>query len=115
MNLIGRCGLDFHADNPFIAADRLLRGDAGPRHAPQKQLHALLRRDAQHRADGPRHAQVRHIAGPLGQHLPVRRGHVGVGAPQGGHPAVQIVPHGQLLAGGLGVEIHHREPGRGPP
>ena len=28
MNLIGRCGLDFHADNPFIAADRLLRGDA---------------------------------------------------------------------------------------
>jgi len=27
MNLIGRCGLDFHADNPFIAADRLLRGD----------------------------------------------------------------------------------------
>lgn len=26
MNLIGRCGLDFHADNPFIAADRLLRG-----------------------------------------------------------------------------------------
>ena len=27
MNLIGRCGLDFNADNPFLTADRLLRGD----------------------------------------------------------------------------------------
>ncbi len=26
MNLIGRCGLDFHADNPFVTADKLLRG-----------------------------------------------------------------------------------------
>lgn len=25
MNLIGRCGLDFNADNPFLTADRLLR------------------------------------------------------------------------------------------
>ena len=25
MNLIGRCGLDFHADNPFVTADRLLK------------------------------------------------------------------------------------------
>ena len=27
MNLIGRCGLDFNADNPFFTADRLLRQD----------------------------------------------------------------------------------------
>ena len=27
MNLIGRCGLDFHADNPFTTADKLLKGD----------------------------------------------------------------------------------------
>ncbi len=27
MNLIGRCGLDFNADNPFTTADRLLKGD----------------------------------------------------------------------------------------
>ena len=25
INLIGRCGLDFHADNPFLTADRILR------------------------------------------------------------------------------------------
>lgn len=30
MNLIGRCGLDFHADNPFTTADRLLRGGERP-------------------------------------------------------------------------------------
>ncbi len=27
MNLIGRCGLDFNADNPFLVADRLLKKD----------------------------------------------------------------------------------------
>ena len=27
MNLIGRCGLDFHAENPFTTADRLLKED----------------------------------------------------------------------------------------
>ena len=27
MNLIGRCGLDFNADNPFTAAARLLKGE----------------------------------------------------------------------------------------
>ena len=27
MNLIGRCGLDFNADNPFTAASRLLKGE----------------------------------------------------------------------------------------
>ena len=27
MNLIGRCGLDFNADNPFLTADRLLKGE----------------------------------------------------------------------------------------
>jgi len=27
MNLIGRCGLDFHAENPFTTADRLLKQD----------------------------------------------------------------------------------------
>ena len=27
MNLIGRCGLDFHADNPFTTADRLLHSE----------------------------------------------------------------------------------------
>ena len=30
MNLIGRCDLDFHADNPFITADRLLAGGDKP-------------------------------------------------------------------------------------
>lgn len=29
MNLIGRCGLDFNADNPFTTADRLLKGERG--------------------------------------------------------------------------------------
>lgn len=29
MNLIGRCGLDFHAENPFTTADRLLKGEKG--------------------------------------------------------------------------------------
>ena len=30
MNLIGRCGLAFHADNPFKTADELLRGGEKP-------------------------------------------------------------------------------------
>ncbi len=29
MNLIGRCGLDFNADNPFTTADRLLKVEKG--------------------------------------------------------------------------------------
>ncbi len=29
MNLIGRCGLDFNAENPFTTADRLLKGERG--------------------------------------------------------------------------------------
>ncbi len=29
MNLVGRCGLDFNADNPFTTADRLLKGERG--------------------------------------------------------------------------------------
>ena len=29
MNLIGRCNLDFHAENPFTAADKLLKGEKG--------------------------------------------------------------------------------------
>ncbi len=27
MSLIGRCGLDFHAENPFTTADKLLKGE----------------------------------------------------------------------------------------
>ena len=34
---------------------------------------------------------------------------MGVGAPHGRRPAVQIPGHGPLLAGGLGVEVHHRQ------
>ena len=30
MNLIGRCNLDFHAENPFTTADRLLREGEKP-------------------------------------------------------------------------------------
>ena len=30
MNLIGRCDLDFHAENPFTTADRLLSGGEKP-------------------------------------------------------------------------------------
>ena len=30
MNLIGRCGLEFHADNPFLTADKLLKGGEKP-------------------------------------------------------------------------------------
>ena len=30
MNLIGRCGLDFHADNPFTTADKLLSAGEQP-------------------------------------------------------------------------------------
>ena len=29
MNLIGRCDLDFHAENPFTTADKLLKGEKG--------------------------------------------------------------------------------------
>ena len=41
---------------------------------------------------------------PKGEEALTGGGHMGVGAPQGGHPAVQIIGHGQLFAGGLGVE-----------
>ena len=30
MNLIGRCGLDFHAENPFTTADRILASGEKP-------------------------------------------------------------------------------------
>ena len=36
---------------------------------------------------------------------------MGVGAPEGLYPAVQVVPHGPLLAGGLGVEVHQHDVG----
>ena len=42
----------------------------------------------------------------------------GVGPPQGGDPAVQIVGHGQLFAGGLsgaGSRCHFRRPARRTP
>ena len=38
--------------------------------------------------------------------MPVGGGDMGVGAPHGLGPAVQVVPHGPFLAGGLGVEVH---------
>ena len=36
---------------------------------------------------------------------------MGVRAPQGGHPAIQIVGQRQLFAGGLGVDLHQRKRG----
>ena len=39
---------------------------------------------------------------------------MGVRPPQGLSPAVQIIPHGPLLAGGLGVKIHQHQIGVHP-
>ena len=39
---------------------------------------------------------------------------MGMGAPQGGDAAVQIIGHGQLFAGGLGVKVHQCEGGLFP-
>ena len=64
--------------------------------------------------DGAGHAQVADIARAAGQNLAVGCGHMGVGAPEGGDLAVQIVAHGQLFTGGLGVEIHQGEEGAVP-
>ena len=97
--------------------DAALRGAGAVRRliaageAAQKELHGLLGTNAQHRLDGAGHAQIRDVAGALGEHAVVGGGHVGVSAPERGDAAIQIVGHGQLLAGGLGVELHQREGG----
>ena len=75
------------------------------RQSPQERFDGLLRRDAQHRFDGPGHAQIGDVAGALGHHPLVGGGHVGMGAPHGADAAIQIVAQRQLLAGGLGVEV----------
>ena len=98
MNLIGRCGLDFHADNPFIAADRLLRGDAprftvvDPVGHPHPRAHGGRAGAAQgdRLCDGPGHDG----AHPLGARHPAgaERGAVSggrAGALSGGGRALQ--------------------------
>ena len=67
--------------------------------------------DADHRLGGAGHAQVGDKAQAFGEHLGVGGGHVGVGAPQGLDPPIQVPGHGPLLAGGLGVEVHQGEGG----
>ena len=59
----------------------------------------------QNAVDGSRHAQVGDVARPLGQHAGVGGGDVGVGAENDIDPPVQMVAHGQLLRGSLGVEV----------
>ena len=57
------------------------------------------------------HAQIGNISRSLGQDPQIRRGHMGVGAPHRADAPIQIVGQSQLLAGGLGVEIHQRKGG----
>ena len=72
----------------------------------QEQVEGELRLDAQDGQPGARHAQIGEEPGALGEDLSVRRGDVGVGAPDCLDPSVQVPGHGPLLAGGLGVEVH---------
>ena len=58
-----------------------------------------------------RHAQIGHKAKPLGQHLGVGGGHVGVGAPERLGAPVQIPGHSPLFAGGFGVKVYQHHVG----
>ena len=80
-----------------------------PGQPPQKEIQGVLRLDAQHGVDGAGHPQVGDEAGAAGEHPAVRRGNVGVGAPDRRRPAVQVPAHGPLFAGGLGMEIHQHQ------
>ena len=72
----------------------------------RKRCSACSRRHAYHAAPRARHAHVGHVGGPAGQNAGVGGGHVGVRAHAGGHAAVEVPAHRDLLAGGLGVEVH---------
>ena len=78
---------------------------------PQEAVDGLLVLHAQHRPGRAGHAQVSDEAQSPVQHLAVGGGHMGVGPPKGLHPAVQIVGHGPLFAGGLCVEVHQAQVG----
>ena len=60
---------------------------------------------AQNAVRWSRHAQIGDVARAAGKHPTVGGGDVGVGAENHLHPPVQVVAHGQLLGGSLGVEI----------
>lgn len=67
--------------------------------------------DAQHRLGGAGHAKIGDKPQAVGKDLGIGGGNVGVGAPHGSDvqtEAVQMVSHGALFAGGLGVKVHHR-------
>ena len=55
------------------------------------------------------HARIGEIPGTPGQNLLIRRLNMRMGAPQSRNAAVQIIAHGQLLTGGLGMKIDQRK------
>lgn len=82
------------------------RAAVASRQTAQKRFHRLRGLYAQNRFDGAGHPQIRDIAGALGIDPLIGSGDMGVGAPQGADPAVQIVAKRQLFTGGLRMEIH---------
>lgn len=83
-----------------------IRTAVAPRQTAQKRFHRLRGLYAQNRFDGAGHPQIRDIAGALGIDPLIGSGDMGVGAPQGTDPAVQIVAQRQFFTGGLRMEIH---------
>ena len=77
----------------------------------EKAGDGIFRLHPQDGQGGAGHAQVGDKARAPGQNLGVGGGHMGVGSPHGLDPAVQIPPHGPLLTGGLGVEVHKHQVG----
>ena len=76
---------------------------------PAEHGDALLPPDAQDRVKAPGHAHVGDVARPPGEDALVGGGDMGVGAPDGGGPPRQVIAHGQLFRGGLGVKIQEEE------
>ncbi len=95
----------FRGDERRVQAHRPVRDLKGLRQlgdeAPQDDVGA----HPDHRVTRAGHADVGHVGGAAGEHARVARLHVGVRAEHGGDPPVQIVAHGDLLAGRLGVQI----------
>ena len=78
---------------------------------PPEFLDGQFRTDAQHGIPGAGHAQIRHIAGALGQHLGIGGGYMGVGTPDSTDTAVQQITHSQLLGGSLRMKLHQNDLG----
>jgi Glycosyltransferase family 87 len=98
---------DQDAFDPNSALGRMEADGHPGAHAPDREL-GLHADDRVVRAG---HAGVRHRRGAAGLHARVGRLHVRVRPDHRGHAAVQPPRQGDLLAGRLGVEVHHDDPG----